>query len=79
MLSRLQRFSYVTGKRYRTIYAGWLDDSCGSKVPVPAECRELSLNLGGNTDDIFALSILLRVFLFGYGLYRGKESLKAVF
>ena len=28
--------------------------------PVPAERREDSLNLGGNTDDRFALSILHR-------------------
>ena len=25
--------------------------------PVPAECREISLNTGGNTDERFALSI----------------------
>ncbi len=36
-LSRLRRSSGVKGKRYR-------------KIPVSAECKEKSLNLGGNTD-----------------------------
>lgn len=42
-LSRLRRDSHVTEKQYRT------------KGPVLTECRENSLNLGGNTDCIFAL------------------------
>ncbi len=38
-------------------------DDCRSGSPVPAECKEgISLNLGGNTDRLFALSKKLRVF-----------------
>ncbi|OUN32732.1 hypothetical protein B5G27_15005 [Lachnoclostridium sp. An76] len=33
-------------------------------IPVPAECREDSLNLGGNTDGTFALSIVCSGFSF---------------
>lgn len=32
-------------------------ETVSDKSPVPAECREYSLNLGGNTDARFALSI----------------------
>ena len=54
--SRLQRFSRVTGKRYRNSGAAFGKNS-RRWVPVSAECREFSLNLGGNTDERFALSI----------------------
>mgnify|MGYP001622869938 CR=1 FL=1 len=54
--SRLQRFSHVTGKRYRNVRADF-GKNCRRLIPVSAECREFSLNLGGNTDERFALSI----------------------
>lgn len=49
--SRLQRSPGVRGER--------LSESATEIIavfPYPAECREFSLNLGGNTDVIFALS-----------------------
>lgn len=54
--SRLQRFSHVTGKWYRNVRADF-EKNCRRLIPVSAERREYSLNLGGNTDERFALSI----------------------
>lgn len=51
-----------------------MGSSIDSRDPVPAECRDNeSLKLGGNTDDIFALSVLLRAISFVI-LYSGEAA-----
>ena len=53
MSSRLQRGSRVTGKRYRM-----------HRHSRTGRVQRFSLNLGGNTDDTFALSIQMLRFVY---------------
>lgn len=44
-------------------------------IPVPAECREFSLNLGGNTDKIIRPEhTLLRVFFLKEVLKKRRQE-----